>query len=263
MNADQLIHYIKHPELLDQDSLYQLRNLIERYPYFQTARMLYLKNLYLLHHEQFGPELRRAALYVSDRRQLFYFIEGIRLGEEAVLQQETPSDNLEPDAPPTYTLDESDQPTVSRTLELIESFLHEQPLPHDDITDMSYATDYTTYLLQQVEEEEAKHPNQEDETTEDDRSSELIDGFLSRADDAPLLPVSSEEEPVGPNTSEDEKPLDESYFTETLAQIYIKQGRYDRAIEIIQRLSLKYPEKNVYFADRIAYIEQLKEKNNP
>ncbi len=249
MNAEQFIHYIKHPELLDKDTLYQLRNLVERYPYFQTARMLYLKNLYLLHHEQFGPELRRAALYLSNRRQLFYFIEGIRLGEESIVQKEEQP--------------EADQPSVNRTLELIESFLHDQPQPDDHIADMSYSPDYTTYLLQQMEEERAQHPDQAPPSHEDDRSSTLIDDFLAHADDTPLLPVSSEEEPIGPSCSEEEKPLDESYFTETLAQIYIKQRRYDRAIEIIQRLSLKYPEKNVYFADRIAYIEQLKEKNNP
>jgi hypothetical protein len=43
-----------------------------------------------------------------------------------------------------------------------------------------------------------------------------------------------------------EETLPESSFTETLARIYIKQKRYDRALEIIKSLYLKYPEKNVY-----------------
>ena len=50
---------------------------------------------------------------------------------------------------------------------------------------------------------------------------------------------------------------DESYFTETLAKIYIKQGRYTKAMEIIRRLSLKYPKKNRYFADQIRFLEKL------
>ena len=51
--------------------------------------------------------------------------------------------------------------------------------------------------------------------------------------------------------------LDDSCFTETLAKIYIKQHRYDKALEIIKKLSLNYPKKNAYFADQIRFLEKL------
>lgn len=38
---------------------------------------------------------------------------------------------------------------------------------------------------------------------------------------------------------------DESYFTETLAKIYVKQQRYSKALEIIKKLNLKYPKKTL------------------
>ena len=53
------------------------------------------------------------------------------------------------------------------------------------------------------------------------------------------------------------RPLDKSYFTETLARIYVKQKRYDKALQIIKNLSLKYPEKNIYFADQLRFLEKL------
>ena len=62
----ELYQWIKHPELLNRETLYELRALLARYPYFQTARLLYLKNLYLLHDIAFGEELRKAAHYVPD-----------------------------------------------------------------------------------------------------------------------------------------------------------------------------------------------------
>ncbi len=51
--------------------------------------------------------------------------------------------------------------------------------------------------------------------------------------------------------------VDDSCFTETLAKIYIKQHRYDKALEIIKKLSLNYPKKNAYFADQIRFLEKL------
>lgn len=51
---------------------------------------------------------------------------------------------------------------------------------------------------------------------------------------------------------------DERLVTETLASIYLQQKNYDKALDAYQKLSLKYPEKSVYFAGRIKEIELLK-----
>ena len=49
MTSAYLQQWIQHPEMLNKDTLYELRTLVARYPYFQSLRLLYLKNLYLLH----------------------------------------------------------------------------------------------------------------------------------------------------------------------------------------------------------------------
>ena len=54
MNSSQIQYWIQHPEALNKETLYELRNLVVRYPYFQSARLLYLKNLYLLHDINFS-----------------------------------------------------------------------------------------------------------------------------------------------------------------------------------------------------------------
>jgi hypothetical protein len=43
--------------------------------------------------------------------------------------------------------------------------------------------------------------------------------------------------------------------TETLAEIYLKQGNYPRAIEIYEHLMLSNPEKKLFFASRINFIK--------
>jgi hypothetical protein len=51
---------------------------------------------------------------------------------------------------------------------------------------------------------------------------------------------------------------EEGLVSEPLAEIYIKQGKYDRAIEMYRKLSLRNPQKSVYFARKIE--EALKDK---
>ena len=50
---------------------------------------------------------------------------------------------------------------------------------------------------------------------------------------------------------------DTSLLSESLAKIFIRQHQYERAYEIISQLSLKYPEKSVYFADQMRFIRKV------
>ena len=276
MTAVQLQQWIQHPETLNQDSLYELRTLVARYPYFQSVRLLYLKNLYLLHDVSFGAELRKAVLYVADRRSLFYLIEG----ENYKLNRNEQS----------VSILEKDEPGIDRTLFLIDAFLSKMPDVQSQSSELDYTMDYTAYLL---------HDDKADDVVENKmrplRGQDLIDGFLnkmnadeknlpteqmntdkSQMDKDVLLADVSEEStsplismPISVNDdqAEDEEEEkgedcvvereDDSYFTETLAKIYIKQHRYEKALEIIKKLSLNYPKKNAYFADQIRFLEKL------
>ena len=250
MTSVHLQQWIQHPETLNRDTLYELRNLVARYPYFQSLRLLYLKNLYLLHDINFGAELRKAVLYVADRRTLFYLIEGDRY-----TLQSRKSSLLS-----TVTLEE--EPSVDRTLSLIDAFLATVPEEHPQSMELDYTMDYTAYLLQGED-------SSSDETVTEApklRGHELIDGFILNYDaeenhvsdeKAVLIPEVGNDIPSATVENKEENGADDSCFTETLAKIYVKQRRYDKALEIIKKLSLNYPKKNAYFADQIRFLEKL------
>lgn len=75
-------------------------------------------------------------------------------------------------------------------------------------------------------------------------------------------PISPIEEPESMTESEVKKMAEESLSmnsdmgTETLAKIFIKQGKIKAAISIYENLKEKYPEKSSYFAAQISSIKQ-------
>ena len=252
MTSVNLQQWIQHPETLNRDTLYELRNQLARYPYFQSLRLLYLKNLYILHDISFGGELRKAVLYIADRRQLFQLIEGDRYNVQA----------RKKGVPLTEVL--KDEPSVDRTLALIDAFLSTVPEEVTAKTSFDYSMDYTSYLL-----EETLDTEQSSEEMPKLKGYELIDDFIEKSEsDSPLCMKPLREEMSSSTTSSDElseseeetkeeEEEDDSCFTETLAKIYVKQQRYSKALEIIKKLSLKYPKKNAYFADQIRFLEKL------
>ena len=236
---------INHPELLGRDTLYELRSIVARYPYFQTARLLMLKNLYLLHDSDFGAELRRSVLYVSDRRALCRLIEGYvdRVMDESEV---------------------AEAPSVDRTMSLIDAFLGTLPEEYgsDKLVPIDAVGDYASRFL--MEEETASHiainDESQDASTGGDSVLRALE-LMSQNETVAEVPVPTEV-PAAATPVSDAEMLDESYFTETLAKIYIKQRKYSRALEIIKSLYLQFPEKNAYFADQIRFLEKLIINNN-
>lgn len=68
--------------------------------------------------------------------------------------------------------------------------------------------------------------------------------------------VSTEEDQVS-ERKEAESADSSAFVTETLAKIYVRQGMYKQAILAYEKLSLKYPEKNIYFAGQIDEVKKL------
>lgn len=103
-----------------------------------------------------------------------------------------------------------------------------------------------------------KEIEEEQEIAEREIKYKLIDDFLEK--NPKIVPMKKTD--ITPaNTPSNFVQNTEEYsdlMTETLAQIYIEQKKYDKAIKAYKILILKYPEKNSLFANRIKEIENLK-----
>lgn len=88
---------------------------------------------------------------------------------------------------------------------------------------------------------------------------ELIDKFIE--DNPKITPIAKEDKyhkiDIKSSIELDKKEL----MTETLAKVYLEQKKYKKAIQSYKILSLKYPEKSGFFADRIRAVEKLQKEN--
>ena len=231
----QVIDYIRQPESLDSQSLEHLKVVVEKYPYYHAARILLLRSLYQMHDPAFDEQLRKAAIYVPSRHTLFQMFQSSTLMPESPPKRVAKAENA----------DNSDK----RTETLINSFLDTIPQQRQTPRIVDATVDYMAYLLQ-METPSSNAP------TPQMAGQSYIDDFLIKNEgrfDLEDLP----EEETPRNIHDPKNDIGNGVLTEAMARIYIKQGKYDKAIEIIRRISLKYPKKNRYFADQIRFLEKL------
>ena len=88
-----------------------------------------------------------------------------------------------------------------------------------------------------------------------DEKLDLIEEFIKNS---PKIKINNDYE-VKSSFKTDQKIKDE-LITETLAKIYVKQEKFNKAIKAYEILSLKYPKKSSFFADQINDIKKLKSK---
>ena len=90
--------------------------------------------------------------------------------------------------------------------------------------------------------------------TEEDR---LVDKFIANA---PKIVVSKSSEKQQDLTKK-QYFNEQALMTETLAEIYFKQGKFKKAKKAFEILALKYPEKSGFFADQIRKITNAQNQN--
>ena len=199
MQKEDFYKLLENPFLLNKDSLPELQKVPEVFPFFQAAKVLYLKNLKAANHPDFELELKKAAPLIPDRKQLYRFLHSKNEHLPGNFQMD-----FQDAAPTGYSLEETpDHPSENN---LIDKFL---------------SSDHSFIKIEK----------KTTENTSEDTENETLSKSVSDSDEL---------------------------VTETLAMIYFEQKQYSKALEAFQKLSLKYPEKSVYFASRIEEIEKLK-----
>jgi hypothetical protein len=262
MNTSDFTYILHHPSTLDKDQVSHVSAIIEEFPYFQSARAIYLKGLKDLGSFKYNQELKTTAAYTTDRAVLFDFI------TSKVFLQNDISTHIKQNFDQIKTIKVKEFQDIS-----FNNPVEKEPLSHLRVEDsettlelgkplkfeknetFSFSEWLSLTKKKPIVRTESSEPKKESNR---DKNFALIDAFISN--NPKLKPLDKHSKLI--NIAEHTVFETESLMTETLARIYVEQKNYDKAIQSYRILSLKYPEKSSLFADQIQAIKVLQEKNN-
>ena len=176
-------------------------------------------------------------------------------GAGGIIQPDIEEDASALHSPETDMLQITESIIISATPYQIEQFF-----PSIQNAPTGEPTDFYSWLSNPVvKEEEKTQEKTQKENSENHRIQQqsIIDRFIETNPGV----IRPKKEFFTPETAaKKSEHLPENLATETLAKVYLQQGNFQGAIRIYERLMLKFPEKNAYFAN---LIQQIQKDNNP
>ena len=225
-------------------------SLREKYPYFTLPASLMLNRNKDVSDEVKEQAIQRLALNSADRDALSMVI------------------GVDGDLWANFYPQEERHPAVS-TNEAISTFLDNygsSDAKEEALLERLIFNPTPDYAQLLAEEEERNVPQNVD-LSDPDSQDALINAFIVKSREQQghfpaineELAIESKPEPEPDTTPVSSPDIDEddSMLSESLAKIYIKQRKYSKAYEIIRNLSLNFPEKSIYFADQLRFLQKL------
>jgi hypothetical protein len=275
----------------------EVYELIDLFPYFQSAHLLLLKGLHNSADIKFENQLRQSALHAGDRGVLYWLLQSsgepeLKAGEPlpmADVKHEVDSDTqqtvIESARNSDLLIDEIEKDSVGNLNELTDThdhsvmvasepdssepdgviFLNEEagtePVDTVFFMDPGFAVpDHSELLELDLEEDdsfildESEPIVEQDKTSRKQFQSDLIDRFIIA--NPRIEPQKDKSFVANEDISKPFVEESDGLVTETLAKIYVGQGYYSKAIDIYEKLSLKFPEKSSYFATQIEKVKE-------
>ncbi len=274
MNVTDYTFLLNKPDAINERYADTLDQVLEAFPYFQSARVLKLKHLYNQDSFNYNNTLKQTAAYTTDRGILFDFItsdsfvsvqKGLYekkleelmnmsvVGSEVVIVEHKVSQAELLEQSILTSIKEATTPEEAQAVAKLEIG---KPLEFNKTERHSFQEWLQLSRLKPIvrTEEAAKEEPVSDEKR---KKLDLIDKFIES--NPKIKPVAKDAiiptvEPIVEDTS--------FLMTETLARVYLEQKKYSKAIQAYEILILKYPEKSSFFANRISDIKILQQNNN-
>ncbi|TDQ19541.1 hypothetical protein DFQ04_1364 [Algoriphagus boseongensis] len=247
MNASQFLDLIHRSDQLEKADFLQLRKVQENFPYFQISHVLAARYDALKNPEKKTPNLALAALTSPNRIWLKEFI------EKPVEGNSTTERKVKEDLLPEEVNPPKDQ--IQRTESLVKLGEQLKGVKPEEKPEVKPKAKKRKPPKDDLIESIKKKEKKDIPASKTREQIDLIKAFSKK--EIKLATIKEiEANQNTENLAEPSTKFNENLITETFAKILIQQGKKDMAMEIYEKLSLKFPDKRTYFAD---LIEKLKE----
>ena len=279
MNTNDYINLLNNSKAINDKQTLILETIVQEFPFYQSARALYLKGLYNQESFRYNYELKKTAAHTTDRSVLFDFItsDDFKIFQQEVydkyqaeIQNIIVADFELVQVEEGLTVDLNAISKVNTTIRT-EFVANEIPKTQNEIVEAELQIGKPLHFEKNethsfsewlqlskispiVREQEEK---QLEVSSELEKKFDLIEKFIELN---PKIPQAKDSTSVPANVAKSNE-MPSSIMTETLAQIYLEQKKYTKAIQAYDILILKYPEKSSFFADRIKNIKILQQNN--
>ena len=280
LQINQLVKSLLQKENLEQCSLQELEQFADRHPYFGAAQLLLTKKLQTENSERYDEQLQKTFLFFNNPLWVQHLLNETGNAEIIVSEKKQ-----EPIALSILTeqltnttaslLENIEQEGINEVLvaeEIVETgILKEEPaiiLPAFKIEAIDPATAELTFEPFHTVDYFASQgiKFKEDEKPKDKFGQQLksFTDWLKTMKRLPVTEIAKTVEAISDLSARSEKKVEQlaehsiaerEVLTETMAEVWEKQGNATKAIEIYSKLSLLEPSKSPYFATK---IEELK-----
>jgi hypothetical protein len=269
--------------------LEEIKTLAHSYPYFAPAQFLLLEKLKQDNDPGYTAQLQKAVLYYHNPLDFEYFIASDKFytdvdfdapiqeprKEEEVLQEETiparreelsetasigpdeegisvklPPDNDEEESEEEKELSDNQFPSVEMpSLKLTPLVSGETELP---AFEPFHTVDY--FASQGIKLSQDEQPK--------DKFGKQLKSFTEWLKTMKRLPAQQGTRPIDTSSENKVQHLAEDsvhesdVITEAMAEVWLKQGNFDKALEVYNKLSLLNPSKKAYFAGKIENLKR-------
>ena len=262
MKHQEFIDYLTHPEILGDTSLSSINKVVDKFPYFQTAQILFAKNLHNQNNINYNEQLKVAAVYAPDRTVLYNLIYNYEEVQSLKFELQTrKAEDLSLKVKEDLDIVKEEtkkEPFISNKLETFNNESSTQNIKQETNNEKQTTNNEQLFsgwlntgnhnIVNTEIKLSAEIVNKKDLSKKD-----LIDVFIKA--EPKIIPAKTE---FYSSTAKAKESLKEheDLVSETLAKIYAKQTNFSKAISIYEKLILKYPEKSAYFAIQIKKLKE-------
>ncbi|QYS89677.1 tetratricopeptide repeat protein [Flavobacterium davisii] len=149
MNTIELTSLLNNPNTITHTQCSELESVLKEYPYFQSARSLYLKGLHIQNNFKYNTALKLTAAHTTDRTVLFDFITNKNFAQELHLTENALSYEEETTIPEKIAKPalETEEPSIKEDIQLAPDFS-----TADDYTNLELETQNTVSDEEKLEQ---------------------------------------------------------------------------------------------------------------